>query len=240
MKICIVDERISEKCERSLLRLGFHIIKLPPAENAPAATASHTDIIMFYHKGRIIASAEYCERYPYIFSDIRELSPNCEFTFTDDVQGDKYPEDAVFNALTAEDSIFIKTDTASQAVIDYALTQGLKVVSTRQGYPACTVLSLGRYAITADHGMAQLLSSHGINITLIENGGISLPPYEYGFIGGTAGIYGDTVYFLGDVTTHPDADKIQTAVKDAGFNVCSLSDEPLSDLGGIVFVDQTL
>lgn len=235
--ICLVDERISEKCERSLLLRGARVIKLPPAEKLPVPMASHPDMLLFLHNNRIITSAEYCERFSYIFSDIRELSSAVEFTFTSDSFSDKYPNDAIFNALVIENRIFLKKDSVSESVLSYAKANGLDVISTRQGYPACTTLAFGGAAITADEGMAKKLSSSGIRVTLIENGDISLPPYEYGFIGGAAGVFGNGVYFLGDVSTHRDGKKICDAIRAEGFIPISLSDEPLADLGRILFID---
>ena len=235
--ICLVDERISKKCERSLLLRGARLIKLPPSEKLPSPMASHPDMLLFLHKNRIITSAEYCERYPYIFTDIREFSDSAKFTFTDDVFENKYPRDAIFNALTVGDRVFLKKDTVSRTVISYAESCGFDIVQVKQGYPACTVLAFGNSAITADLGMARTLSDYGVKVTLIENGDITLPPYEYGFIGGASGVYKNEVYFLGDINSHRDAKKICDAVKAEGFNPISLSDEPLADLGRILFVN---
>ena len=77
----------------------------------------------------------------------------------------------------------------------------------------------------------------GINVTLIENGDIQLYPYEYGFIGGAAGVYKNEVYFLGDPATHRDSKKIHDAIINEGFIPIALSDEPLTDLGRILFID---
>ncbi len=235
MKTCIIDERISDKCERGLLREGFRVIKLPPCENAPAPLASHTDIVMFCHGERIIASADYCERYPYIFSDIREFTHHTSLTLTDERQGEEYPLDAIFNALTVGNKVFLKADSASSAVLEYAKEAGLELIHTRQGYPACTTLAFGENAVTADEGMARLLREHGINVLKIRNGGISLPPYEYGFIGGCSGVFDKKIYFLGDIMTHPDAEAIVSFIREAGYIPHSLSDGELVDLGGIFF-----
>lgn len=235
--ICLVDERISEKCERSLQILGARIIKLPPSDKIPVPMASHPDMLLFLHENEIIAGAEYCERYPYIFTDIREYSSSPRISFTEDEPCGEYPHDAVFNALTIGKLMFIKADTASRAIISYAERMGLTVIPTKQGYPACTVLAFGNSAITADVGMARLLEKNGINTTLIENGDVSLPPYEYGFIGGAAGVYKNKIYFLGDINSHRNAKEICEAVRAGGFEPISLSNEPLSDLGRILFID---
>lgn len=237
MKCAIVDERISGKCERGLLLHGFRVIKMPAAHNLGEAVKSHPDMLMFKHKSRIITSAEYCEKFPYPFVDIREFSPDIEFTFADCVFEKEYPRDAVFNALTVGNSIFLKADTVCRAIIEYAQKEGLTLYTVKQGYPACTTLAFANCAITADGGMAKILKSAGVDVTLISDGDISLPPYEYGFIGGAAGVYGNTVYFLGNPERHRDKDKILTAIENAGFSFVALSDEPLRDLGRIIFTD---
>jgi hypothetical protein len=75
-------------------------------------------------------------------------------------------------------------------------------------------------------------------VYVIETGDVTLPPYEYGFIGGAAGVYQGVVYFLGDLDTHRSKDVIKEACKAAKVVPVSLSCEPLADLGRIIFIDQ--
>lgn len=235
--ICLVDERISAACERALLKRGYRIVKMPKCERLSPPIASHPDMLLFLHDDRLISSADYCERYPYVFSDIREMGKNISMTFTEDIQKNEYPYDAIFNALTVKNYIFYKEDTVSAAIKEYAKSAGLTAIPTKQGYPACTTLAFGGAAITADRGMARVMSDVGIKVTLIENGSISLPPYDYGFIGGAAGSVNKEVYFLGNLDSHPSCEIIKKAVFEEGYLPISLSDEPLSDLGRILFID---
>ena len=71
---------------------------------------------------------------------------------------------------------------------------------------------------------------------MINDGGISLPPHQYGFIGGASGVVGKRVYFFGDLDLHPDANIIREAIISEGFIPVSLSDEELSDFGGIIAI----
>ena len=221
------------------MKRHFHVIKMPSFENLGEAVASHPDMLLFADGDTLITSAEYLERYPYIFSDIRERA-SISMTFTSDTQKKEYPGDAIFNALVCSGRIFLKEDTVSDAVKEYAKRAGLSPVSVKQGYPACTSLAFGNSAITADRGMAKVLRDEGINVTLILDGDISLPPYEYGFIGGCAGVLGNTVYFLGDLSSHRDHIKIEEALRSEGFDFVSLSDEPLRDLGRIIFIKEDI
>jgi hypothetical protein len=85
-------------------------------------------------------------------------------------------------------------------------------------------------------GIANKLRNLGVNVLLIEPGHISLPPYEYGFIGGASGVCGDKVYFLGNIKLHPDGERMEKFIRDAGLIPVNLSDEPLVDLGGLMFI----
>ena len=234
MKLLIVDSRISEKCERSLLKEGFMLLKLPPDQSLGEAVCSHPDTLMFHLNGELLTTADYCDCAPYVFSDIREYVPHIKMHFLSDQRSAKYPEDCILNALVVGNKIFCKSDSASKAIHLLAERLGYEICHTNQGYPACSTLALGNRVITADKGLAKVFSAHNIEVTLISEGHISLPPHSYGFIGGASGVVGSKVYFFGDIMTHPDGQLIYDTVKEAGYIPISLSDEPLCDFGGII------
>ena len=234
MKTIIVDNRITDKCERTLMKEGFYIIKLPADPDLGDAVSSHPDTVLFYADGEIITTADYCDRAAYIFSDIREFCPDVKIHFTCDRRAAIYPDDCIMNALVIGNRIFCKADSISRAIIDFAKSRGYEIIHTSQGYPACMTLVFGECAITADQGLASLLENNGVSVTLIAHGHISLPPYQYGFIGGASGVVGSKVYFFGDISKHPDCDRICDAIRSAGYTPISLSDEDLTDFGGII------
>ena len=232
--IIIVDNRIDEVSKRRLMLDGCRLIELPRDPDLPAAVESHPDTLLFYCDGQIITTADYCDAAAYVFSDIREERPDIRISFTSDRRSARYPEDCIMNALVIGNTIFLKTDSASRAILELANARGWEIVHTNQGYPACSVLHFGNAAITSDRGLGQLMESKGIKVTYIQEGHISLPPYEYGFIGGAGGAVGKKVYFFGNLATHPDARIIEDAVREAGYTPISLCDGELRDLGGII------
>ena len=241
MKICIVDERMPGAAKKRLSLEGFYIIEARASKRLPEPLSAHPDMLFFFHENTLISSAEYCDEYPFIFEDLSRLIPRLTLTLTGDTFEKEYPRDAIFNALVMGNKIFFKENSVSKAVIEYAKARGLEAVNVRQGYPACTTLPLSESAaITADEGMARALSEKGISTTLINNGDIALPPYEYGFIGGASGIFRDKLYFIGDYRTHRDAEKIEVAAKNAGLIPVSLGAFPLTDLGRIIFIDSDI
>ena len=234
----LVDERISAKMERSLLVKGFSPIKLPRHPALGIAIASHPDSLVFYADGELFTPCEYCDIAPYVFSDIRDTHPNIKLNFTSDTLSEKYPRDCAMNAKLVGKRLFAREKSLSKTILEFASNRGYEIINTSQGYPACVSLVLSEdVVITADTGLAKTYETAGITVTLIRNGGIALPPHEYGFIGGACGVYRDRVYFLGDYKTHRDADIIEKTLKKNGFTPVSLSEEPLIDLGGLIFIE---
>ena len=233
----LVDERISDKCFSALTDRGFYPVRLPKMPSLPSPIASHTDIISFKLKEKLFFSRKYFE----LFRE--QLSPlgSQNLLLTDMSQGEKYPLDAIFNGLLISDILFCKSDTFSKEILAEAEREGIRIVHVNQGYPACTTLKISENAaVTADRGMEKALLKEGISVLFIENGDISLPPYDYGFIGGCAGIYKDEIFFLGDIKRHRDCDRICDFITSLKKKSTSLSDEPLSDLGGIIFTEATV
>lgn len=186
-----------------------------------------------------ISYADYCEEASYIFSDLSLMlkGSGARFTFTADEVAPDYPRDVGLNALRMGNKLFCRVASASDTLLATAKKYALEIVDVKQGYPACTVLKLNDgAAITADRGMAAILEKHGTRVTLIEQGEISLPPHEYGFIGGAGEVDGDKLYFFGNPKTHRDGDKIISAAEAEGLTVVPLSAAPLSDRGGILFI----
>ena len=233
----LIDERMPDEGQRALMLLGARVITLPPLNTLPEAIASHPDTLIARIGKRLITSADYCDRAAYIFSDLREYHPMLSVTFASDVPGARYPDDARFNALVTGGRIFVNTKNISDAVIAQADKEGLATVHVNQGYPACATLSpRDGVAITADPGLARVLRQNGIDVLEIKSGGIDLPPYEYGFIGGACCVIGDKVYFFGDPTTHPSGKEITEFLADHGIGWRSLFGGRLIDLGGATVI----
>ena len=174
----------------------------------------------------------------YVFDDVYMLTKerDIKFSFLPDIPTDTYPHDAMINVLIMGKNVFAKSDTASPTLLSHISGLGYRIVHVNQGYPACTVLRLNdKAAITADRGMAKAMASLGIKVTLIDNGYFKLPPHEYGFIGGSAGVDGDTVYFTGNIEGHPCYKEIIKAIEDEGMMAVSLSRDIPTDVGGILF-----
>ena len=108
-----------------------------------------------------------------------------------------------------------------------------------QGYTKCSVCVVSDNAIiTADRAIATACAAVGIDVLTVSEGHISLPPYNFGFIGGASCACGDNVYFCGSLDTHPDGESIKEFCKNHGKLAVSLSDGELQDVGSLFFVGE--
>ncbi len=235
-----MDERIPYSCERSLAERGFKVIKLPRDDRLSAPVASHTDMLIFRHNNTLITSQDYFDKNRNLINNISDIS-GIRILLTDDVPEREYPKDRIFNALILGERLFAKTEYLSKKITEYAKSAGLKIIPVSQGYPACVTLGIGdKIAITADSGMARALKSENVEvIDISDSEAIKLPPYKFGFIGGTAGVFRNTVYFIGNLAAHPFGTKIEDALKKAGYECVSLDEksDSLFDMGGICFFE---
>lgn len=240
IKIALTDGRADKRALTRLSLHGFHIIPLPRHPALSEAVCAHTDMLLARLGDEIITTADYAEVSENELTELWNLTRggSIRIKCTSDTLSVTYPDDCRLNALRIGGCIYLREASASKYLIDKAKAEGLKIINVKQGYPACTVLKLSETAcITADRGMARALQTSGINVTLIEQGHIDLPPHEYGFIGGCGGVCDGSLYLMGDPTTHPSYDIIRKACEREGLTIVNLCGGRLRDVGGILFVD---
>ena len=240
--VALAGEGLNEDAKRVLQLYGHEVITLPTYDKLPSPLSSHADMLLTGIGDDLISYADYCDRAAYAFSDLSLLLPyGTRLSFVDEIPKAEYPFDAGLNMLVIGNTLYAKTDTASPGALDIARKRGMRIRKIKQGYPACTVLRLNDgAAITADRGMAKILSQDGIRVTLINDGGISLPPYPYGFIGGCGGVFDGRVYLNGSVDEHPSGEIIKRAIECEGLELITLHRGALADIGGIIFTERKL
>ncbi|MCI8284696.1 MAG: hypothetical protein HFE90_05435 [Firmicutes bacterium] len=75
-----------------------------------------------------------------------------------------------------------------------------------------------------------------IDSLLVRPGHVVLEGMSAGFIGGTSGAVGNTIYFNGNLSSHPDFAKITDFIEKHGFRAEWTTDIPLTDIGSIIFI----
>ena len=135
--------------------------------------------------------------------------------------GNSYPKDIPFNAVCLDRYFIHNLKYTNQRLLKCAKELGLKPVNVKQGYTkcSCTVVD-GKSIITADEGIFSALSAiDDVDVLKITPGYVALNGFEFGFLGGASGRVGNTMYFSGDITKHPDYSKISSFIYERGLEI---------------------
>ena len=146
-----------------------------------------------------------------------------------------YPHDAAYCA-----AVFGSFAVANEKITDPYLLSVLKeeftFINVSQGYAKCNICPIRENAaITEDMGIFKKLSDY-MDVLLIRKGDISLPPYEYGFFGGSTGMIGkDKLFINGNIKTHRDADKIYAFLEKYSVKAIERKGK-ISDVGSVIAI----
>ena len=65
---------------------------------------------------------------------------------------------------------------------------------------------------------------------------INIYDHKHGFIGGTAGVIDNKIFFNGNIELHSDGYNLQDFINKCGFEIVTLGSHKLYDGGGIFFI----
>ena len=203
------------------------MIRLPSFRGFSEPVSAHPDMLVFPYKDGILTYKEYYAENRAFFDNI-----GVNLYFAESTPLPLYPGDIALNALLLGGTLYGRTDCTDKKIT--ALAKRLKFV--KQGYTRCSTAVFGeKAAVTADTGIAKALEEDGVDVLTVKPGFIRLEGYDTGFIGGCGGMLEDGRYaFFGNLYSHPQGREIADFAAGHGAEIISLSDETLTDFGGIV------
>lgn len=153
----------------------------------------------------------------------------------EDILGVSYPDDIKFNAACTGKFFLHNLEFTSRKLLRYAKEKNLILINVKQGYTKCSTVVIDEDSIiTYDRGIYSSALRYGMNVLLISAAGIKLPGYDTGFIGGTSGRVGNEIIFNGDLSKHPDYEKILKFIKSRNLTCKFFKGYPLYDIGSII------
>ena len=235
--LALIGVDAPKEIKNALLARGFELFVLARDGQLPLPIRSHADTLIFALEDKIFVSRAYFEKNRALFDTLEKrgcsiIPCKCEL-------GGEYPEDIAFNVATIGRYAFGRFDFVAQEIKRELVDRGYTLIDVKQGYAKCSTAIIGDNAIiTADSGIAKNAAALGIDVLKVSaaEGAIELEGYGYGFIGGACALFENTLYSCGNVEIHPDFEAIRDFCEAHGVSLCSLTDDKLYDVGGILFI----
>lgn len=224
-KLFIVDYRLNEQALERLRTIGE--VVLFRHNTVKGALSGHPDIAMFFNGDTLIIAADIPEFVPAALE-----KHGIKFLQSDRLSGAGHPDTATFNASGNHELLIHNTRYTCSHILN--LYKNKKILRVRQGYSRCSTLLLNsNNIITSDEGIFRKAVNKGIAALLVATETIELPGLPYGLIGGCCGMNQNKIYLSGSLDFHPQGKEIRAFMEQNGFVVHELSEQPLTDVGGI-------
>lgn len=147
-----------------------------------------------------------------------------------------YPGDVAFNAACTGKYFIHNTKLTNPQLLQEAKAMGMEIIHVRQGYTKCSIVVVDETSIiTYDKGIAAACSAYPeLDVCLVRPGFVRLDGYDTGFIGGASGRIGNEIIFNGNLSAHPDFEKIVQFIESKGLFVKYFEQYELTDIGSIL------
>ena len=252
--LIIVDKKIPEKAKERLTSLGLQwsgfLVELETNSLVYPAISGHPDIFFCKTPQTLVIAPNLPDQYvrlldkckiSYIQGNIAVGKVDSEEESTLQSSNPKNRKNlenkvmACYNAAIDEQFLVHKLEYTDPVILENC--HYLKKIAVRQGYTRCNLLLLkNNHYITSDQGIHKTLQRAGLEGLYVEPGGILLPGFQNGFIGGAMGLFRDTIYIIGSLRYLPEGQKIIDLFNKLDYPIVELYQGPLFDGGGILFI----
>lgn len=230
--LAIIDPRLPEEIVKNLHGCSILTIPVPMTELVEEPLAGHPDIQMFLHDKNLFVHPDID------ISFLKKIGKYINIIQCTTRLSKTYPGDIPYNIACTKKNAFHKINSTDKTIAEYLTREKTDIINVNQGYAKCTTMIVDEQSIiTSDKTINKAAENTYIDSLLITEGGINLPGYRYGFIGGASGRFHDTVYITGTLDMHPDRENIYRFIESKGMQLKVLSDEMIIDAGSIFFID---
>ena len=210
--VALIDGRAEKSIISALESYADKVFALPAFPTLSEPVSAHADMLVWRCGKTVFTYADYRALAPEIFAELEKLGYSVHTISKNPSR--QYPHDVALNCALIGTSIIANTKHCAPEIAAFAAENELSLLHTNQGYAKCsTVVVADNAIITSDASIAAVARENGIDTLTVNNGNVALPPYEYGFIGGSSGADTQSVFFCGDIDTHPDAVAIREFCK---------------------------
>lgn len=223
----------NEKLENGLKNIGIETINISPRTNVLKKIKHHSDLYFcqLNDKSVVVSSQQ-----GNLIKTLKENNICEDIIIEEKLLTEDYPGDVLLNCVFFDRFVIYNQNTVSDKINSYINSSDLIKINVKQGYTKCSVSIVSNNAIlTDDEFISKKVIGYGIDVLLLKKGYVRLKGFEYGFIGGCCGkIDKNTLAFNGDITKHPEYNKIKQFLNKHNVKDLSLHDGELEDIGSII------
>lgn len=224
----IADKKMPDNMIKNLKKLG-NVFLSTEADTKDKSINSHPDLqIHFISDETAVAAPSVYEYYRHILPDyINIKSGISDIGFT-------YPQNCAYNIVRLGKTVLCNIEFAEKTILDYYHKVGYRIINVKQGYTKCNVCPVSdKIFITEDCGIYKTVckAAKDIKVYLITPGSVRLDGFEYGFIGGAAGKYNDSIIFCGSFSAN---NELKNIINETGIKTIALAEDTLYDFGSII------
>ncbi|MDE4542103.1 DUF6873 family GME fold protein [Thermoanaerobacterium sp. R66] len=231
VRCVVVDGRHYDVAE-SLRKMEIEVVMTKRHTSLYEAISYHPDIIVHNAGDRqIVLAPDVDENF---VGEIKKL--NLEVIFGKTVLSRNYPDNIAYNVARLGDYAFHNLKYTDPVLREVLEKKGVKFIHVKQGYTKCNMAIVDNISfITSDAGIYETALKEGFDCLLIEQGGIKLDGFDYGFIGGASGLIDKDVFCVaGDLRYHNEYKKIIDFLKYKNKEIIFLSSGEVKDIGSII------
>ena len=228
---------IGEKYHPLISNLSFpdetEIIYIPDNPDVDKRLSGHADLSAFGFPDGKLVLAKYlaCTDLPE-----RLKGYGIEVFISDYAQKPDYPNDCNLNAKWIGNDLVCNPNTTDPIILQLASELGMNIISVKQGYTACSILTLDSETIaTSDEGIQKVFQDTKYTVLKSINDGIHLEGFRNGFIGGCGfRLTNGTLYFSGPLSSY-DTD-ISRFLEKKGYKRHEIDLPIPEDIGGGIVI----
>lgn len=222
----IVSSGIPKECFTVLERKD-RVIRLSTTGITYDAIAGHPDVFMAPVRNTLVVA-------PNLPDQIKKQIAGHAMKDGSHPVGLHYPGSARYNAAISDKLLVHNLKYTDRTLL--TLCAGMKTIHVEQGYTRCNLILFRRNRyITSDPGIHKTLVQQGMKGIYVFPEGILLPGYNHGFVGGTCGLSGDEIFFIGSLEQFREGERIRDFLQSNNYRITELYEGPLFDGGSILF-----
>lgn len=229
--IVLIDSRIPRPIIQRVETIAQPFL-LEPQQGVYEAISAHPDIF-FCQMGDLLIHSPAMNSS--LIDKLKEkgiaLMPGVKFPTAE------YPNSVPYNAVITSKYLIHQLKATDPLILSMAKKLNLQFISVKQGYTRCSLFPLNNdHFITSDEGTSRIMKKMGFEVFYYPPHDILLPGFSHGFIGGCAGIWGNTIYFTGTPQNETIRQQMESFIEKEGMKAEYLSEKKLLDAGSLLFL----